>query len=146
MASTCQVDFYVLQDGSLPAEVYACELALMVWEQGKRVLVLAETQAHAERLDALMWEYPQGRFLPHAQKRQDLAAPVIIGIGSELEDDSADAAINLTGKAVSRPERFHRLLELVPANDTEREASRDKFRVYRGHGLEPKTHPFDKTK
>ncbi len=144
MSDACQVDFYVLQDESLSAELLACRLALMAWEQGHRIMVLAENEAQAERMDALMWDYPQGRFLPHAQKRQPVPAPVMIGVMAELEDDAGEVIINLTQGAVPEPERFRRLLELVPANGAQRQASRDKFRVYRSRGLEPASHPVNR--
>jgi DNA polymerase IIIc chi subunit len=38
------------------------------------------------------------------------------------------------------------LLELVPANDAQRQASRVKFREYRSRGLEPASHPINTLK
>jgi DNA polymerase-3 subunit chi len=146
MTVACQVDFYVLQDESLSAEQLTCRLALMAWEQGNRIMVLAQNKAQAQRLDELMWDYPQGRFLPHAQKRQPVPAPVMVGVMAELEDDAGEVIINLTQDAVPQPERFRRLLELVPANDAQRQASRVKFREYRSRGLEPASHPINTLK
>jgi DNA polymerase III subunit chi len=141
-AAPCQVDFYVLQDEAQSAELLACKLALMAWEHGKRIMVLVSSDADCQRLDKLMWEYPQGRFLPHAPA-QGLSAPVRIGTISELTGQATEVLINLTAAAISEPGRFQRLLELVPANDSQREASREKFREYRAHGLEPATHPIN---
>ena len=142
----CQVDFYVLQDPSLSAEQLTCRLALMAWEQGHRIMVLAQDKAQAERLDELMWEYPQGRFLPHARTRRPVPAPVMVGVMDDLDDDAGEVIINLTGDAVPQAERFRRLLELVPADDAQRQASRAKFREYRSRGLEPASHPINTLK
>lgn len=142
-AATCQVDFYVLQDEAQSADLLACRLALMAWEQGKRIMVLAASDGECERLDELMWEHPQGRFLPHALVR-DGSAPVMIGSNSELPGLATDVLINLTATAVPQPGRFQRLLELVPANDGQRTASREKFREYRASGLEPATHSINR--
>jgi DNA polymerase IIIc chi subunit len=38
--------------------------------------------------------------------------------------------------------RFRRLLEIVPAEPAQRDASREKFRNYRALGLSPETHPM----
>ena len=146
MTMACQVDFYVLQDPSLSAEQLTCRLALMAWEQGHRIMVLAQDKAQAERLDELMWEYPQGRFLPHARTRRPVPTPVMVGVMDDLDDDAGEVIINLTGDAVPRAERFRRLLELVPANDAQRQASRAKFREYRSRGLEPASHPINTLK
>ncbi len=43
MTDSCQVDFYVLDEGALSAEQLACRLALMAWEQGHRITVLTES-------------------------------------------------------------------------------------------------------
>lgn len=146
MTAACQVDFYVLQDPSLSAEQLSCRLALMAWEQGHRIMVLAEDQAQAGRLDELMWEYPPGRFLPHGQKQRPVSAPVMIGVMTELDDAAAAVIINLTRHAVPQAERFCRLLEVVPANAAQRQASRAKFREYRSRGLEPASHPINTLK
>ena len=55
MAAACQVDFYVLQDETQSADLLACKLALMAWEQGKRIMVLAASGTECKRLDELMW-------------------------------------------------------------------------------------------
>lgn len=143
MAEPCQVDFYVLQDESLSAELLACRLALMAWQQGHRITVVTENEAAMDRLDALMWEQPQGRFLPHA-KQQRGAAPVLIGKLEQLREEDAEVVINLTRSAVPAPERFRRLLELVPSSEAQRQASREKFREYRKLGLNPESHPINR--
>lgn len=144
MADSCQVDFYVMQEETLSTELLACRLALMAWQQGHRISVIAENDAAIDRLDELMWEHPQGRFLPHARKSRGLA-PVLLGNLEQLEADDADVVINLTSQPVPEPQRFQRLLELVPASEEQRRASRDKFREYRRLGLKPESHPISRS-
>jgi DNA polymerase IIIc chi subunit len=45
-----------------------------------------------------------------------------------------------TDSAIPEPGRFSRLLEIVPADDRQRTASRLKFREYRDLGLNPESH------
>ena len=134
------MDFYVLQDASQSVELVACQLALKAWEQGNRTLLATSDQAAADRLDALLWEHPQGRFLPHAAASHATDAPILIGTPDQLEMSNAEVLINLTPHPVDRPRRYVRLLELVPAEAGLKQASREKFRVYRSEGLEPVTH------
>ncbi len=143
MPENCQVDFYVLQDESQSAEKLACRLALMAWEKGHRIMVIAETETDATRLDDLMWEYPDNRFLPHSSASQKPPAPVSIGTMDMLNGATSDLVINLTDDPVPDPGRFQRLLELVPARDARRKASREKFRGYRSQGLQPQSHPIN---
>jgi DNA polymerase-3 subunit chi len=91
-----------------------------------------------------MWEHPAGRFLPHSADVMDQSAPVRIGLADNEIPTDCEVVINLTTIPVPRPERFKRLLEIVPGNDSERTASRHKFRTYRGQGLKPASHTIGK--
>ena len=140
MGSSCQVDFYVLQDDKKSVEQLACHLAMMAWEQGMRSLVVANSREQAAEMDQLMWSLPNGRFLPHQCGQFEGSAPVTIGTSQDLESAQTEVIINLDTQAVTRPERFKRLLELVPARDADRKASRIKFKAYREIGLDPVSH------
>ena len=146
MTSGCQVDFYVLGSAEQSAQQLACRLAMMAWEQGYRIAVMVEDQQQAHSLDELMWELPAGRFLPHALDSDPSAAPVRIGTTLDRIDSETDVIINLTAGEIREPERFKRLLEIVPANEAERAASRIKFRAYRNRNLDPVSHPMGKSK
>lgn len=144
MADRCQVDFYVLGDSGKSAEQLACRLALMAWEQGHRIAVLTGNAAEARKLDELMWESPANRFLPHTLEFSDQTAPVRIGTADAEIPGDCEVLINLTTMAVPEPSRFKRLLEIVPRSESERTASRQKFRSYRDQGLRPASHTIGK--
>jgi DNA polymerase-3 subunit chi len=140
MSAACQVDFYVLTPSAPSAGHLACRLCLKAWEEGYGVSVLAASDADARALDELMWEFPAGRFLPHELGAADLAVPVTIVSQPAAIPSGRDAVVNLTTAAIPEPGRFRRLLEIVPADEQLRAASRDKFRAYRSQGLEPNHH------
>jgi len=135
-----QVDFYVLEDPALSPGRLACRLCMMAWEQGHRVAVLAGSEEDARALDDLMWDFPPGRFLPHALGAVDAAVPVSIVPDAAQLDPGRDVVINLAAAPVPEPGRFQRLLEIVPADPQRKIASRDKFRQYRDWGLSPGSH------
>ena len=81
-----------------------------------------------------MWQYPEGRFVPHARAGDPDAGKAPVNIGTLAGLNPADVVINLCPEAVPQPERFSRLLEIVPYADNEREASRVKYKTYRNHG------------
>ncbi len=140
MGGRCQVDFYLLGSPALDADRLACRLALMAWERGHTVSILARDDQHAGSLDELLWTYPEGRFLPH-ERGDGPAAPVRLVTAPPGED--GDVVINLTTTAQAPPLPWNRLLEIVPHREAEREASRTKFRSYRQHGLDPQHHDID---
>lgn len=139
-SEACQVDFYLLGNPSAVAAKLACRLALMAWERKQNIFIITRTKDACEELLELMWQFPDERFLPHAdtQDRYSDKAPVNIGTLSSL--NPTDVVINLCPEAVPQPERFSRILEIVPHAEDERQASRVKYKTYLNQGLKPKTH------
>ncbi len=116
----------------------------MAWERKQHIFIITATESSGKQLGELMWQYPQERFLPHADAGGDDAtkAPVNIGTLSDLK--ATDVVINLCHEAVPEPGRFRRVLEIVPFADDERDASRLKYKNYRNLGLKPRTHEINK--
>ncbi len=140
MSERCQVDFYLLGSPALEAERLACRLALMAWERGHRISIVSRDEAQSRHLDQLMWQTPEGRFLPHEPGDQH-PAPVRLLLSAP--DADADVVINLTDAPMPLPLAWNRLLEIVPHRPADREASRVKFRHYRDGGLDPKAHDIN---
>jgi len=140
----CQVDFYLLGDASPGADKLACRLALMALEHNQEVFIIAPSEAGAGQLDELMWHYPEGRFVPHARSGTGDAARAPVNIGTLDALKPAEVVINLCPETVPRPETFSRVLEIVPAAEDERAASRVKYRNYLNLGLTPRTHEINK--
>ena len=141
ISTGCQVDFYVLKEPSADPGKLACSLALMTWERNQRVYVVAASETAAKQIDELMWQHPEGRFLPHAVAGDSNAAKTMINVGTLSALNQADVVINLCPEAVPQLEKYNRILEIVPFAD--REASRAKFRVYRKFGVTPRTQEID---
>ena len=143
-SSDCQVDFYLLKTPGLDERRLACRLSLMAWERGHEVTVVTENDDQAAELDDLMWESPPQRFLPHQRESAgaERCAAVVITTLQDLSE--AEVVINLCTQPLQEPKRFRRLLEIVPQAGPGLEASRDKFRYYRKHGIEPAAHDISK--
>jgi DNA polymerase-3 subunit chi len=149
MTSSCQVDFYVLSSPGLDARLMACRLALMSWERGLPTTVVTENENSARELDQLLWESPAGRFLPHEKQQgaKPCAAPVKIALiddMSEVDSIQGSVAINLCQQPLDSPERFSRVLEIVPQSEGARSSSRLKFKFYRDQGITPGSHEISK--
>jgi len=140
----CQIDFYLLGEGSSNANSVACGLALMTWERQQTVFIISPSEASASELDELMWSEPGERFLPHALAGSQTSEKAPINIGTLSSLNPADVVINLGPEAVPQPERFSRVLEIVPYATDERESSRVKFKTYRNQGITPRTQELNK--
>jgi len=143
-SESCQVDFYLLGESSSGASKLACRLALMAWERKQKIFIITATESSSEQLAKLMWQYPQGRFLPHAFVSDQHFDKAPVNIGTLASLNSTDVVINLCPDAVPEPERFSRVLEIVPYADDERKTSRVKYKTYRNLGLKPRTHKINK--
>jgi len=141
---SCQVDFYLLGQSSPGANKLACRLALMALERKQKIFIITPSEDSSEQLDELMWQYPKGRFVPHARVGDPDAVKAPVSIGGLSDLNPVDVVINLCPGAIPQPERFNRVLEIVPYADDEREASRVKYRIYRNLGLDPRTHEINK--
>ena len=143
MSTSCQVDFYLLSSQQLDAQQLCCKLALMAWERGHKISIVTDGPESAKSLDKLMWQYPEGRFLPHQRTPSGQEAVAPVSILETPPEGELDVVINLTTKALPTPLLCSRLLEIVPFRDAERVASREKFKHYRAAGLNPKAHTIN---
>ena len=116
----------------------------MALERNQKIFIITATEAEGEQLDELMWRYPPERFVPHAKVGVPSSARAPVNIGTLSGLNPADVVINLCPEAVPEPQRFSRVLEIVPAADNERQASRVKYKIYRNLGLDPQTHEINK--
>ncbi len=138
---TARIDFYILEsaDGSQDAAV--CRLALKAFSQGHRIYIRASDDATAQRLDALLWTFNQGSFIPHSIYPAPAESPVSVLIGTdEPPAEHDDVLIQLAPEPPAAFERFKRVLEVVGPNEEEKQHGRNRFRFYRERGHTPATH------
>ena len=138
-----QVDFYVRPGASSEAlELFACRLVETVWKRGHEVLVLADSDAAARRLDNLLWTFAEESFVPHRRVGAGdppASEPVLVTTPG-VRDGSLDVLVNLTPTVPEESARAARVAEIVPDRGAARDAGRRRFREYRDRGFELKTH------
>ncbi len=128
-----KVDFYVGGEGSR-RELIACRLAEIAYQRGHKVLVVAPADALAA-LDTLLWTFAAGSFVPHGRAGED--EPVTLAAAAA---ENGDVLITLSPELPPHVEGFSRIIEIVGASETEKAASRPRFRYYREKGLAPTVH------
>lgn len=105
-------------------------------ERGQRraMVYLPDTTA-AERLDRLLWTTPATGFFPHCAAGAPLAAETPILIGDTPDTAATDEVlVNLSDIIPPGFARFHELVEIVGASDTEKIPGRERYRYYRDRG------------
>ncbi len=141
-----RVDFYVIADESASARLsVACRLAEKAHVHGHRVHVHTQSEAEACKLDAFMWTYRDGGFVPHTLVDDDLntrypgASPILIGHGQEPQADT-EILINLGAAVPDFFSRLDRVMEIVGGDASTRASARERFKFYRDRGYDLNSH------
>ena len=137
-----RIDFYVLPDAvSAGRERFACRLADIAYRRGQRVYIYAQSQDQAMTLDALLWTFQAGSFIPHSVHPSDISEdpPVLIGHDG-VPDKGHEILINLAESVPNFFSRFERVAELVNQDAGVKVSGRERFRFYRDRGYALETH------
>jgi DNA polymerase-3 subunit chi len=132
------IDFYFNAQDRLQV---ACRLTGKALAQKKSVLIYAPEPELAGRIDKLLWTWPAVGFVPHCALHDPLAAETPVLIASDADTPAAcELLLNLGTQCPPHFERFERLLEIVPADDAERQAGRSRYRFYLERGYKISNH------
>ena len=142
-----KVDFYVLAGSAPDARLrFACRLAEKAWLRRHRVRVQLEPGGELEAFDRMLWTYSDRSFVPHRRAGAPDDAPatappaVVLADTGAADEADGDVLINLAAGLPPALERWSRIAEVVDADAGRRQVGRERFRAYRGRGLEPVTH------
>ncbi|WP_439113170.1 DNA polymerase III subunit chi [Hydrogenophaga sp.] len=124
---------------------YACRLLRKGYLKGARLVVRTDAQALAS-LDAALWTFAQGEFIPHGREGD---TPMVlqrspVQLYSELPESLEGAAttvlVNLCASVPPGYERFGRVIEVVTQDEGDRLQARERWRAYKQRGIEPVRH------
>jgi len=130
------VEFAFYQLRRSPLEKALPKLLEKVLESGRRAVVLAASEERAEALNAALWTYEQGSFLPHGTARDGRPERQPIFLASEDGNpNDAQVAVMVDGVAPADPGRFERCLDMFDGTDPAAlEAARARWRAHRERG------------
>ena len=106
-------------------------------------MVVAGEPAQLARLDALLWTFEPGEFIPHVRLRAGQAiAPLLARTPIWLADlpveaGPCDVLVNLGPALAPGYEVFGRVIEIVAESDAEVSSGRQRWRQYLAAGLAP---------
>lgn len=143
-----RIDFYILADDAdnAASDIVACRLAGKAFGLGHAVYLHASDDAHASRLDTLLWTFQQGSFVPHMRAAswrspgENIPAPVLLGHDEQPPDDHWDLLINTASDVPMFFSRYQRVAELVAPGEQARALGRKRFQFYRDRGYALQTH------
>lgn len=132
-----EIGFYHLQrvalDRALP------RLLETIVERGHRTILMTGSPERLEALDALLWTYEQGSWLPHGSARAGSPERQPIYLTSAEENpNGADVLVVVDGVRPGFLGSFARAVDMFDGRDEAAvQAARERWRDYRdaGHGL-----------
>ncbi len=129
-----EIAFYQLR--RTPLEKALPKLLEKVLESGRRAVVLAASAERAEALNAALWTYEQGSFLPHGTARDGRPERQPVFLASEdANPNGAQIAVMVDGVAPADPGSFERCLDMFDGADSAAlQAARARWRAHRERG------------
>ena len=137
-----RVDFYLLNDAAGSKQLLACRLADKAYRLGHQSYILAADAAEAAALDALLWTFAAGSFVPHEVYRTEAEVPTQPVLLGHAPPPAAchQLLISLSPQVADFFSRFTRVAEIVGGTEPEKATARERFRFYRERGYSIETH------
>jgi DNA polymerase III subunit chi len=138
-----RIDFY---SSAEPKLQIACQLVAKAVREQLQVVVYSPDQNTARSFDKLLWTYQAIGFVPHCLASDALSSetPVVIAL-DDAEMAHCQVLLNLHTESPPAFSRFERLIELVGADEDDRQRARSRFRFYRDRGYEIHHHDLAKS-
>ena len=132
-----RADFYLIDKPRFREDplLLVCELAKKAHASGQPTLILARSLEQAEEIDGKLWEFDDDAFIPHqiAGDEDDDLTPVLI---AAPETPTPDRALVINLRDDCAPGLFERVLEVVPAEESQRLGSRERWKTYKHAGFD----------
>ena len=129
-----EIAFYQLR--RTPLEKALPKLLEKALESGRRAMVLGASDERIETLNAALWTYEQGSFLPHGTARDGHAErqPVFL-TSDDTNPNGASIVIMVDGVAPGDLGSFERCLDMFDGTDPAAlDAARARWREHRDRG------------
>jgi DNA polymerase-3 subunit chi len=129
-----RIDFYRYAEDKLR---FACRLATKAFESSSRLVVYSPDSDLLARFDRTLWTFQSTRFVPHCFAGAPVAAetPIILAASGESLPHT-DVLLNLGDEWPPFFASFERLLEIVAADETDKERARGRYAFYKKRGYD----------
>ncbi len=129
-----RIDFH----SNVPNKIaYACRLVRKAYKAQCHIVLLVKDRTELSTLDQALWTFSEQDFLPHVHVSNPLRTqtPIILAtISDSIEYPQHQVLINLSDTTPENFARFERVFEVIPANDVDKAAGRERYRFYKERG------------
>ncbi|QYJ79753.1 DNA polymerase III subunit chi [Shewanella acanthi] len=120
----------------------ACRLAEQAFSKQQMVYIHCQDKSLAFEIDELLWQFEPSAFVPHNLKGEGpmTGSPVEIGFDRLGPNKSRQLLINLADQVPPFAVNFGQIIDFVANDDQHKAVARERYRQYRGFGIELTTH------
>ena len=98
-------------------------------------VLLTQTQEQAEQLDEMLWQQDPHSFVPHGLSDEATVTQAPVEIGTGMPKRSRQVLINLADSIPAFANRFAQIIDFVPADESQKQQARDRYKQYRALGF-----------
>jgi len=136
-----RIDFYRYAEDKLRV---ACRLAAKALTQSRRVVVYSPDAKVLADFDRTLWTYQATGFVPHCFSDSPLAAETPIILSSSGESlPHHDVLLNLADQWPPFFASFERVLEIVAADEGDKQRARERHAFYKDRGYDIKVNDIE---
>ncbi|NQY63856.1 MAG: DNA polymerase III subunit chi [Alteromonadaceae bacterium] len=148
-----QVMFYILQNDKTQESIatadndknklfhQACLQAAHFYRQNQRVFIYTQDQASAHNIDEMLWAFDANSFVPHNLTGEGTNYGAAVEISWQTPTNRRAVLINLTSTVPNFANRFSRIIDFVPTDETMKQQARVRFSTCRKLGFSVDTQP-----
>lgn len=122
-----------------------CDVVRKHYLAGRKLIIYQSDPQELKRLDRMLWGFEPTAFVPHVMINDELARQTPILLCQHPHDLPKAAKadlwlLNLDVAGPPLPNVFSRILEIVSDHDSDKNAARQRWRLYQQQGYEVRAH------
>ena len=130
-----QVEFLLLDSNSQRMNSAIASLG-QLYADYDRVLVIADKRTYLEQIDELLWHNSSKQFIAYSLDTECYSSSAAVLLTDKQPVRTRyPTLLNIDGELPASPEQFRNIVELVGADEHDKEKARERYRVYRQLGF-----------
>lgn len=129
------ISFYLFEKSTEREVECACRLSRKILNQHPQLWWYCTDLALHNEMDDQLWCFDETSFIAHGIHQVDSS----ICISEQLPPSNDWIIFNFNNHAIEQSQDFRHIIEIVENNEAAKQFGREKFKMYRRLGIEPRT-------
>lgn len=130
-----KVSFYLFETSEERQVDSACRLCRKILRKQPHIWWYCSDTSLQQTLDEKLWSFDPTSFIAHGIHQTDAA----VCISDQLPPTQGGLVFNFNNHALEQIGHFSHIIEIIENNEPAKQIGREKFKMYRRLGIEPRT-------